>query len=627
MSLSETTKDSEEQHIRLTLNWTKFGSEGDWMYARQFCAAVDLILLRRHQDIGNASNPREWVILACGVKRLLSLAVVLFALMLGADEARSQMAGDSNAANTSSPRGTLQTFLSGIDAFMEPSLDAAVSYAASDRSYPNEREEGLHTLAGQHFVVAIETLDLTELPSGFRRLLAIESLVRLTDVIARIDLPDLANVPDHEMMKAAGETRWRIPGTRIEIALVSEGARAGEYLFSANTVANLEQIHKRVAHLPVKQDSVKRYLNGLAPYTSDTTLYDLWRNSAATFGVLPDRWSHDMPDWLKANVLGATVWQWVLILSCEIAGLFLIWLVWKIGGRWGTSRRMRVFITAVSILIYSSLAPVILEALQIGGTFLYVTGLASVVALYLSAIWTVFAGANAIAETIIKHQRLRTGGVDSQLIRLGARLIGLALTAMLVAKGTSELGFPAYSLLTGLGVSGLAIALAARDTLSNLLGSIAIMFEKPFRSHDWIKVGDAEGMVERVGFRSTRIRSFEDSVVSIPNNLVVNMMVNNMGVRGRRRQQFMVELTYGTPLEKVRHFVDGVRAIVAEHPLTAQDDFHVHLNDFSDAGLGVLIHFHLLVQDYETELKERENVLFEILELSKTLEIKMNSAE
>lgn len=572
-------------------------------------------------------KPTTSAILVRAVSRLLSLAIVLFALMLGADEARSQTAGDPKAANTSSPRATLRTFLSGIDAYMQPSLDATVSYAASDRAYPNEREKRLNAVAEQHFIVAIETLNLAELPSGFRRLLAIESLVRMTDVIARIDLPDLSDVPDHEMMKAAGETRWRIPDTRIEIALVSEGARAGEYLFSANTVASLEQIHKRVAHLPPKHESVKRYLDGLAPYTSDTTLYDLWRNSAATFGVLPDRWSLELPDWLKAHVLGATVWQWVSILIWQIGAFFLIWLGWHLGGRWGAPRRMRVFITAVSVLIYSSLASVVLETLQISGARLYVTGLASVALLYLSAIWTAFAGANAIAETIIKHQRLRMGGADSQLIRLGARLIALALTALLVARGTSELGFPAYSLLTGLGVSGLAIALAARDTLSNLLGSIAIMFEKPFRSHDWIKVGDAEGTVERLGFRSTRIRTFEDSVVSIPNNLIVNMMVDNLGVRGRRRQQFMVELKYGTPLEKVRSFVDGVRTIVAEHPMTEQDDFHVHLNEFNDTGMGVLVHFHLRVPNYETELKERENVLFEILKLSETLDIMIRSAE
>lgn len=556
------------------------------------------------------------------------LILVLACLFLGqGSESRAQTSGTLIAADTSSPRATLETFLSSVDKFMDLSLDASISYAESDRFYQDDREKHLDAQAEQQFVAALETLDLSELPSGFRRVLAIESLVRLTDVIARLDIPQISDVPDHKAMEIAGESIWRIPNTRIEIALVTDGTRAGEYLFSARTVANLAVIHQQVASHPPKQVSVKRYLDGLSPYTSDTTLHDLWRNSAATFGVLPDRWSFEMPDWLKAHFLGATIWQWIVILFCEIAGLFLIWLSWRIGGRFGVPRKMRVFTTALFFMIYSSIATTLLEALQIGGSLLYVVGLASVVLLYLAAIWTAFAGANAIAEEIIKRQKLRIGGVDSQLIRLGARLIALMMAVLLAIRGTGELGFPAYSMLTGFGVTGLAIALAAKDTLSNLLGSIAIMLEKPFRSNDWIKVGDAEGTVERVGFRSTRIRTFEDSVISIPNNLIVNTMVDNLGVRGRRRQHFTIGLPYETPLENVRSFIGGVHKIVANHPMTAPEDCHVHLNQLDEGGMVVLIHFHLCVLTYDVELKERENILFDLLNLAKTTSIRINSAD
>lgn len=553
--------------------------------------------------------------------------LMLISLLFGAAcSAQAQSGGGLTAPDTSSPRATLKTFLDSVDAYMDLSLDATLSYAASNRSYENEREKRLNDLAELQFINALETLDLSELPSGFRRVLAIESLVRMTDVIARIVIPDLSDVPGHEMMKDAGETSWRIPNTRIEISLVTEGARAGEYLFSGRTVANLAVIHQRVADHPPLQVSVKRYLDGLKPYSSDTTLYDLWRNSAVTFGVLPERWSFEMPDWLKAHFLGATIWQWISILFIEIVGVSLIFMSWRLSGSMGAPRKMRLFITSVFVIIYSASATTLLEILQIGGRLLYVVGLVSVVLLYVSAIWVAFAGANAIAEEIIKRQRLRTGGVDSQLIRLGARLIALALTIMLVVQGTSELGFPAYSLLTGLGVSGLAIALAAKDTLSNLLGSIAIMFEKPFRSHDWIKVGDAEGTVERVGFRSTRIRTFEDSVISIPNNHIVNTMVDNLGVRGRRRQQFTVEIPYETPRDTVQSFINGIRTIVTNHAMTSGEGNHVHLNQFNDSGMGVLIHFHLCVLTYELELGERESILFDILALAEEKGIKINSA-
>ena len=282
------------------------------------------------------------------------LFLVLISLLFGAVfSAQAQSTDGLPAPDTSSPRATLETFLDSVDTFMDLSLDATLSYAASNRSYQNEREKRLNDLAELQFVNALETLDLSQLPSGFRRVLAIESLVRMTDVIARIDIPDLSDVPDHEMMKDAGETSWRIPNTRIEISLVTEGARAGEYLFSGRTVANLAVIHQRVADHPPLQVSVKRYLDGIRPYSPDTTLYDLWRNSAVTFGVLPERWSFEMPDWLRVHFLGATIWQWISILFIEIVGFSLILMSWHIGGRLGASRKMRWFITSVFVVIYS----------------------------------------------------------------------------------------------------------------------------------------------------------------------------------------------------------------------------------------------------------------------------------
>jgi len=550
------------------------------------------------------------------------LLVVLSLSFAGQGNAQTSVAVD-----TTSPRATLQTFLDSVDNYMALSLSATLPYVRSDRFYQSEGERQLRAQANQQFSRASETLDVSGLPPGFRGVLTVESVVRLMDIVARIDLPDLSDIPDHEAMQAAGETSWRIPGTRLEIALVSEGRHAGTYLFSPQTILNLEEIHLRLAYLPAQQKSVQAYLDGLAPYTSDTTLYGHWQNSAGTFGFLPERWSYEMPEWLKVRVLGATIWQWLAALLCEVLGLFLIWLSWYIGGRLGAPRKMRVFATALFIMAYAASATTLLEALQIGGALLYFVGLGSVCILYLSAIWMSFATANVVAEAIIKRQSLLTGGVDSQLIRLGARLVALAFTTLLIVSGTNALGFPAYSLLTGFGVGGLAIALAARDTLSNLLGSIAIMFEKPFRSRDWIKIGDAEGYVERVGFRSTRIRTLEDSVVSIPNNLVVNSMVDNLGARKNRHQHFELQIPYTTPRDGIQSFVDGVRLIVDRHPKTPSEGSHVHLSAFNEGGMVVQVRFYLSVAEYELELSELEKIMFQVLQLSEKLGIKLSGSE
>src|SRR6202045_2856813 len=162
------------------------------------------------------------------------------------------------------------------------------------------------------------------------------------------------------------------------------------------------------------------------------------------------------------------------------------------------------------------------------------------------------------------------------------RLAGITIALGLLIQGADELGFPAYSVLAGLGVGGLAVALAARDSLANLLGSMLIMIEKPFRVGHVIRVAGSEGTVEDVGFRSTRIRTPDNSLISIPNNSVVNATVENLSLRVMRRQRFFVQITYDTPRERVEELIAGLKQLITDHPLTNKTNFHVRFNNFSD---------------------------------------------
>jgi MscS family membrane protein len=186
-------------------------------------------------------------------------------------------------------------------------------------------------------------------------------------------------------------------------------------------------------------------------------------------------------------------------------------------------------------------------------------------------------------------------------------------------EGADGLGFPAYSVLAGLGVGGLAVALAARDSIANLLGSLLIMFEKPFRIGHLVRVGGSEGTIEDVGFRSTRIRTPDNSLISIPNNEVVNTRVENLSVRVMRRQRFFVQVTYDTPRERVEEMVAGIRQIIADHPLTNKSDFQVRFNNFGESSLDILVMFYFNVDDYGIELSEREAMLLQVFDLAKDL--------
>jgi MscS family membrane protein len=169
--------------------------------------------------------------------------------------------------------------------------------------------------------------------------------------------------------------------------------------------------------------------------------------------------------------------------------------------------------------------------------------------------------------------------------------------------------------LAGLGVGGLVVALAARDSIAILLGSLLIMLEKLFRIGHHIRVGGSEGTVEDVGFRSTRIRTQDNSLISIPNNAVVNTTVENLSLRAMRRQRFFMQVTCDTPCEKMEALVTGIRRLILDHSLTNKTNFQVRFSNFSESSLDVLVMFYLGVQDYSVELREREAILLRTMDL------------
>ena len=170
-------------------------------------------------------------------------------------------------------------------------------------------------------------------------------------------------------------------------------------------------------------------------------------------------------------------------------------------------------------------------------------------------------------------------------------------------------------MVAGLGVGGLAVALAARDSVANLLGSILIMFEKPFRVGHLVNIAGNTGKVENVGFRSTRIRTLDNSLISIPNNSVVNTTVENLSLRPQRRQKFLVQVTYDTTREKLDTLLEGIRRILREHPFVNGSNSRVRFNDFGESSLNILVIVHLMTEDSAEELEYREDILLRIMDL------------
>jgi MscS family membrane protein len=173
------------------------------------------------------------------------------------------------------------------------------------------------------------------------------------------------------------------------------------------------------------------------------------------------------------------------------------------------------------------------------------------------------------------------------LLPLGRKIAKVVLLALGLAAVLNELGFQVASLLAGLGIGGIALALAAQKTVENLFGSVAIGVDQPFRVGDFVKVEDVVGTVEAIGMRSTRLRTLDRTLVTIPNGKLADMRTETFAARDRMRLLANLGLVYGTTAEQLRAVLAGIEAALRAHPLLWPDALSVRFNEFRDSSLNV----------------------------------------
>lgn len=173
------------------------------------------------------------------------------------------------------------------------------------------------------------------------------------------------------------------------------------------------------------------------------------------------------------------------------------------------------------------------------------------------------------------------------------------------------------SLITGLGIGGVALALAARATLENLFASFTLFTEQPFIVGDDIELGDMVGKIEKVGFRSTRIRHVDGSLVFVPNQMLVSQTLNNLSQRKDRRHKFFIRLKLDTTLPKIKAIIDEIQDFLIKNELTSEHESHVKFDSIGEYSINILIVFFAATPDYWESKTIREDMNFEI---SKILE-------
>ncbi len=451
---------------------------------------------------------------------------------------------------------------------------------------------------------ALTTLDLSGINALVRRERGIDLAWTLLEVLDRTRLVVLEKIPD----KPKGGEWLFEQYDRGPVRIVRQGD--GHWLFDQRTLARLPDILEEVAgrervvgdagaaqHVPLHLQ-LRRELP--ASLTHRTFLLENWRWLAllviVAVGVLLDRLlslllRHLLTHWSRRS--GSRAIRDIPDNMLRPFGLMAMAVIWWIGINLIGLPEQALLVLLVAVKFLASAA----------------------------AVWAAYRLVDLLTARLREHAESTENTLDDILVPLIPRTLKIFIAVVGIVFVADNLNIDVTGLVAGLGLGGLAFALAAKDMVKNLFGSITILLDRTFTVGDWIIVGDKEGSVEEIGFRSTRIRTFYNSLITLPNSHFITADVDNMGKRRYRRLSTKFGLAYDTPPERIEAFCEGVRELVRQHPYMRKDYFHVYLNGLGASSLEVLVYVFWETPDWSTELRERHRFLLDCLRLAKQLDI------
>jgi MscS family membrane protein len=233
-------------------------------------------------------------------------------------------------------------------------------------------------------------------------------------------------------------------------------------------------------------------------------------------------------------------------------------------------------------------------------------------------VWLAMRAVDLVATHLEGRAKNSPSRMDDHLIPLMRRIAKMLLVLLGAVMALQSVGIDVGSLVAGLGIGGLAVALAAKDTIGNFFGSIAIFLDRPFQIGDWVATtnGAVEGTVETVGFRSTQIRTIADTVVTVPNAKMADAEVNNFGARRHRRIRLNVSFTRDATAQQLGDFATALRAHLVALPHIKSTDVEVVANDLTDTAIIVLVHGYVTAPTWNEELRQRHDVILDIVRLA-----------
>jgi MscS family membrane protein len=231
----------------------------------------------------------------------------------------------------------------------------------------------------------------------------------------------------------------------------------------------------------------------------------------------------------------------------------------------------------------------------------------------LFVMWVLIRFTDDLTRLWVDRAKARSSKLEMQIAPVLNRSFNVFLIVTGVLLFLQNMGYSVGSLLAGLGIGGAALALASRDTVSNLFGAIVIFVDRPFQVGDWIEVGDIEGTVEEIRLRTTRIRTFANSLITLPNGDLTTKAINNWSQMKKRRIKMTVGITYDTPADKVEKAVESVRRIIKEDPAIRDDFFLVYFDAFGPYSLDIFVYCFTVTTNWAEFLAAKEKFMLSIM--------------
>lgn len=511
---------------------------------------------------------------------LILLGILLFAPWLSAQEGKETPPAELPPVpeTLKSPRATIGTFLNAMNDIK--------------RGEPERIED------------AVTTLDISQVSTLVQHERGRDLAWMLLEIMDRTRLVKVEHLPSRTTGNPYVFQQYK-SGT-VRVSRVADG----RWLFDRETVAKLPAILDELA--------------GKAKVVGKDKAVD------EAYLPLHLRIRAKLPKKLKRADFLLENWQWLGILAIIVVGVVLdklVSLLLRFVVRIWRSRAKREEFREISEDILRPLALMMMAVVWwVGINLLGLPEEAMLILLVavkflagVSGVWAAYRLVDLLGAYLLSRAHRTDSKLDDVLFPLIPRSLKIFVTVVGVIFVAENLNLDISSLLAGLGLGGLAFALAAKDMVQNLFGSITILLDRTFSVGDWIVVGDVEGTVEGIGFRSTRVRTFYNSLITMPNSRFITAEVDNMGARRYRRLKCKLSLTYATPPDKIEAYCEGVRELVRQHPYMRKDYFHVYFNEFAGSSLDVLVYVFWETPDWSTELRERHRFLLDCLRLAHRL--------